>query len=58
MKNGQRDLSGILRSNWPWLSPIAALILATMFLPERFLGSPLFFPIVTVLLILLLLCAV
>jgi hypothetical protein len=54
----RRDLSGILRSNWPWLLAIAALVLATMFLPERFLGSPLFFPIVTVLLILLLVSAV
>jgi hypothetical protein len=47
MKSDQRDLLGILRAHWPSLLPLAALVLAVIFLPARILGSPLFFPIVS-----------
>jgi hypothetical protein len=51
MKSDQRDLLGILRAHWTSLLPMAALILAVIFLPARIIGSPLFFPIVSFLLI-------
>jgi len=58
MKSDQRDLLGILRAHWTSFLPMAALILAVIFLPARVIGSPLFFPIVSFLLLVLLLCAV
>jgi len=58
MKSDQRDLFGILRAHWPSLLPLAALILAIIFLSASVMGSLLFFPILSFLLLVLLLGAV
>jgi hypothetical protein len=52
-----RPFIELVRAKWRLLLPVFGFLLAVPFLPERFIGSALFFPGVTFLLLMLLVCA-